>query len=369
MLSWLKKVAPTLLIISLVLIPYSLVLGNEEEQVFYYLHDHLGGIEAVLDEEGNVVEHRDYLPYGNTRTSVNNSPTQSGLTTALQKEAYGFTGKEKDDETGLMYYGARYYDPLTGRFTSSDPWGGDFRNPQSFNKYSYVLNNPLIFVDPTGMYNMKSGEVEKGDTLSKITNELNDYFGTDYTYKDIAKFNDISNPDLINIGDKVYMGAYNDDGSAWLRSYDSKEVNIGYWNGLNNQQKIITHYGRNLFQNDLPKTKKELNSKEWDIEGEAVAHNLAGASGNIDYRGKGSRIGQQAIYDVKGNIVLTPENMGTFDFVSPNINLHGHGVVDVEPWLKWGNSPQDSTTKWERYKAFVKGIANTGYNRAKSVFK
>ncbi len=126
---------------------------DPEEKVYYYLHDHLGGVDAILDEEGNVVERRDYLPYGNERIAVrpNGNPD----------EAYGFTGKELDEETGLYYYGARYYDPDIGRFVSLDPLVLDesekslnsvLANPQALNGYSYVLNNPLRYVDLNGKW-------------------------------------------------------------------------------------------------------------------------------------------------------------------------------------------------------------------------
>ncbi len=62
-----------------------------------------------------------------------------------------FPGKERDAETGLDYFGARYLSSAQGRFTSPDPIGGRLANPQSLNKYAYVLNNPLKFIDPTGM--------------------------------------------------------------------------------------------------------------------------------------------------------------------------------------------------------------------------
>jgi RHS repeat-associated protein len=61
-----------------------------------------------------------------------------------------FTGQRRDD-TGLYYYGARYYDPTIGRFVSPDTIVQNYTNPQCFNRYSYVLNNPLKYVDPTGM--------------------------------------------------------------------------------------------------------------------------------------------------------------------------------------------------------------------------
>jgi RHS repeat-associated protein len=65
------------------------------------------------------------------------------------------TGKERDAESGLDYFGARYYSSTMGRFSSPDPSGlyyADLSNPQSFNLYSYALNNPLKNTDPTGMY-------------------------------------------------------------------------------------------------------------------------------------------------------------------------------------------------------------------------
>jgi RHS repeat-associated protein len=69
-----------------------------------------------------------------------------------------FTGKERDLETGLDYFGARYFSSAQGRFTSPDPLGGSLIDPQSLNKYSYVRNNPLTFTDPTGMYVCKDSK-------------------------------------------------------------------------------------------------------------------------------------------------------------------------------------------------------------------
>ena len=66
-----------------------------------------------------------------------------------------YTGKERDAESGNDYFGARYYAISMGRFLSPDPAAltyADITNPQSFNLYSYALNNPLKFIDPTGMY-------------------------------------------------------------------------------------------------------------------------------------------------------------------------------------------------------------------------
>jgi RHS repeat-associated protein len=69
---------------------------------------------------------------------------------------YKFTGKERDSESGLDYFGARYMSSTMGRFMSPDPLlnSGRPSNPQTWNRYSYALNNPLTIIDPTGLYNL-----------------------------------------------------------------------------------------------------------------------------------------------------------------------------------------------------------------------
>jgi RHS repeat-associated protein len=95
------------------------------------------------------------LPFGNnignTRTP-DCTPVVGNVPDATEHE---FTGKERDAESGNDYFGARYYASSMGRFSSPDPSGlyyADMTNPQSLNLYSYVLNNPLRFVDPNGLY-------------------------------------------------------------------------------------------------------------------------------------------------------------------------------------------------------------------------
>ncbi len=126
------------------------------EKTYYYLNDHLGDVDVVVDDKGTVVERNDYKPYGQDRAEVK--------TADAPKTTQGFTGKEKDEETGLYYYGARYYDPAIGRFVSSDPVffpeksENDpkireiLQDPQNLNAYSYARNNPLKFVDPDGEF-------------------------------------------------------------------------------------------------------------------------------------------------------------------------------------------------------------------------
>jgi RHS repeat-associated protein len=122
----------------------------------YPFTDMLGSVRSVTNQSGTVTECYDYLPFGriigssiNGRGSAGCHPSapDSYLNSSLPQK---FTGKERD-ETGLDYFGARYFSGAQGRFTSTDPVGGRLANPQSLNRYTYVLNNPLKFIDPTGM--------------------------------------------------------------------------------------------------------------------------------------------------------------------------------------------------------------------------
>ncbi len=77
---------------------------------------------------------------------------QVAVDRARKKSQNLYTWTEWDDETGFYYYGARYYDPQLGRFLQPDSIIPDPNDPQSYNRYSYVLNNPLFYTDPTGNF-------------------------------------------------------------------------------------------------------------------------------------------------------------------------------------------------------------------------
>src|SRR5262249_49150482 len=110
--------------------------------VFYYFSDHLKTASVITDSAGTIKEDEDYYPWGGELQFVNNDSNH-----------YKFTGKERDSETGLDYFGARYYGNWVGRFMSPDPihfQTDKLVDPQRFNLYAYVRNNPLKFLDPKG---------------------------------------------------------------------------------------------------------------------------------------------------------------------------------------------------------------------------
>jgi len=131
--------------------------GVLEKQVYFYHPDHLGSTSYVTDTKGEVYQHVEYFPFGESWVEqVRNA----------QQVAFGFTGKELDAETGLYYFGARYYDARTSVWVSPDPilgaylptgkkdeqlpgMGGVF-NSFNLGLYSYGHLNPVKFVDPDG---------------------------------------------------------------------------------------------------------------------------------------------------------------------------------------------------------------------------
>ncbi|MFE0646966.1 SpvB/TcaC N-terminal domain-containing protein [Streptomyces sp. NPDC059534] len=108
--------------------------------VRYRLADHQESVCVELDENGALVGHEEYHPYGTTAFQSGRTAAETGL------KRYRHTGKERDDETGLSYYGARYYAPWLGRWTNCDPSGladGPCR-------YAYARCGPVRFHDPDG---------------------------------------------------------------------------------------------------------------------------------------------------------------------------------------------------------------------------
>lgn len=107
----------------------------------YFHQDHLGSATRLTNETGQLMEQAEYLPFGQMRPGSSSPPFASN---------YKYTDQEFDVGTGLYNYDARLYDPIIGRFISPDSIVPDYTNPQALNRYSYVLNNPLIYIDQTG---------------------------------------------------------------------------------------------------------------------------------------------------------------------------------------------------------------------------
>ena len=150
--------------------------NNVEKFVFYYHPDHLGSSSYITDVNGEVGQHIEYFAFGETfveeHSNTSNTP-------------YKFNAKELDDETGLYYYGARYYDPKTSVWQSVDPLadynphmndehyvdgehnGGVF-NSRNNNPFIYTYQSPVIYIDPNGKQSYFSGPHKHGNSTFTV---------------------------------------------------------------------------------------------------------------------------------------------------------------------------------------------------------
>ncbi|MGC4065059.1 MAG: toxin TcdB middle/N-terminal domain-containing protein [Polyangiaceae bacterium] len=121
----------------------------------FQLDNHLGTATLEVDHEGNVISYEEYHPYGTSAVRVQRSAA------GFSQKRYRYTGKERDEETGLYYHGARYYAPWLGRWTATDPLGV----ADGINVFAYAKDDPIGGSDPTGT------QTASGDAYEKLTPE------------------------------------------------------------------------------------------------------------------------------------------------------------------------------------------------------
>ena len=139
-----------------------------------YLHrDHLNSLDTITDETGSLVLRLSFDAFGKRRnpTAWSGALTASDWTTIAATTHRGFTFHEALDNVGLIHMNGRVYDPLLGRFLSADPFVQSPMNAQSLNAYSYVENNPLSYVDPSGFF-LKSFFKKVGRFVKSVVREI-----------------------------------------------------------------------------------------------------------------------------------------------------------------------------------------------------
>jgi RHS repeat-associated protein len=114
--------------------------GTAKQLIRYQFGNYLGSASLELDDRAQIISYEEYVPYGSTAYQAMNKDIEAPT------KRYRFTGKERDDESGLYYLGARYYAPWLGRWTRPDPSGLS----DGPNLYSYARGNPVTLADPHG---------------------------------------------------------------------------------------------------------------------------------------------------------------------------------------------------------------------------
>lgn len=193
----------------------------------YLTPDHLGSNRIVTDGSGTVVARYDFLPFGADMGALGSRAGITGYAGSNDQTRQKFTGYERDDETGLDFAQARYFGSMQGRFLSPDPSYGsaNYGNPQSWNRYVYVSNNPLRFTDPSGLYEFDSSATPEerqffNDSISDLKDLRDTYAKDSKQYKRLSKILDAYGEEGKG-GPTIYFGLPSTKGA-------SAEVSSGF---------------------------------------------------------------------------------------------------------------------------------------------
>jgi RHS repeat-associated protein len=250
-------------------------LGNQSpsQQV---LRDHSGSVDTLMDAKtGAVLQHRGYDVFGRPRDIASGNTLLSG--TNWQGVTKGYTNHEHLIDQELIHMNGRIYDFNIGRFLSVDPFLQFPENSQSANPYSYILNNPMSGVDPTGYRSVRSGNAS-----AWRTNELmGEFAGTPFPSEDeLRRINEMfkgtshlfsASNGQTNEENSTGNGSkkHEDEGS------DSSSTNVGgadnsYLTASTDDEQL--HWGGK--PTDGPKTTKTTTELETDVEFEGTLETL-----------------------------------------------------------------------------------------------
>lgn len=182
----------------------------------YLTQDTLGSTRVVTDSNEAVKARHDYLPFGEELPSTVGVRSNIAGYAVSDQTRQRFTSYERDTESGLDYAQARYYSGAQGRFTSTDPLlaSGIQANPKTWNRYTYALNNPLKFVDPSGL----APETPQMDTRDYSPDEPMDGIDSRYFYRAGSSTHDSSPSTGDMAGSQEGEAIEQNDGDAKERS-------------------------------------------------------------------------------------------------------------------------------------------------------
>ena len=224
--------------------------------------DHLGSSNYITDTSGEVYQHNEYFPYGETFVEERNGAEYTN---------YLFSGKELDAETGLYYFGARYHDPRTSVFFGADPMVDKY---PGISPYAYCGNNPIRFIDPDGREVRVAEEYRQ-----QFTNDLRNVFG-----------------------DKTDQFSFNENGTLQLEG-KAKD----FTNGMSKDQKAAFN-GLNKAMSDKQVTSVVYeNTQNLTIDGQTKSVDIVAEFGG-------------GLYSKTDNMIVVAPNVGS---VEVNLTLEG----------------------------------------------
>lgn len=353
---------------------------------YHYLHrDYLGSILAITDADGDVIEERQFGAWG-----VVDKFLDSGGGTTYSHESLlgrGYTGHEHFFEVGLIHMNGRMYDPQLGRFLSPDNFIQDPFNTQNYNRYGYVLNNPLMYIDPSGesfFGTIWEGIKGIGGFIGSIATDIARFLGwtggEEYVYgypvgePPTPKMNtnnsniasSASRPSLRESRGgpgpwKNRLSQYWDGYKTGYKGYFTgiKDGVVNYWDRLTNDPWGLAkdNFRENL-KNLIPGRAAYKIALEPQIDRTVNAWRASKAAWNGDYYGAGVIAGGQAAGDTVelGAMALTAgagkvvtSGMGRMfsrsaRSISNSITRYRNGTFSVSDWTGYPGGPKPSGT-------------------------
>ncbi|MEI6697291.1 MAG: RHS repeat-associated core domain-containing protein [Bacteroidota bacterium] len=275
---------------------------DEEKDLYFYHTDHLGSSSFITDINGNITEHLQYLPFG--ESFVEQKASSHYYT------PYKFSGKEKDEETGYSYFGARYLNTDISIWLSVDPMADD---NLGISPYNYCHWNPITVIDPDGLDDYGLDETSGRLSLIKITKDKTDFIQTGTFDKDGKFTGNYKGNSFINVSKGILNAKNkqqdlskegfsttggNQEGGADLMSFIStqtgKELNgKGFETKNGNQELIVGNWDKNTTKKAYPFKFNKEGTITFDIHthpigkdgNSGLGHGVAG-HGDLDSKAK-----------------------------------------------------------------------------------
>ena len=312
---------------------HPLTLGDG--QVYYYHRDHLGSTMSVTDSIGNTVQQVEYTPWG--EVFVERRFGTSGYDTP-----YLFNGKELDEETGLYYYGARYYDPKMSVWYSTDPMEMDYPGTSS---YGYCLGNSVKFID---IYGMAPGDRFKNPTLAAIDFGITYNVESIQTNKELASF-------IYKMKDKNGKTYYTYPGPAKgskdhvskedMKSIDRSKISVDEFidvvANIHTHGRGLGNYENNIFSGEQATPEQ---NKKWKGEKRR---------GNVYKRDDISEANRTQTY----SYVVTPNGeLRGYDPKTGKVTVWSTKMPTSDKETNNAGKTDSNNSLWERFIRFVKSL-------------
>lgn len=159
----------------------------------YYQKDYLGNNRVVMRANGTVEQVNTYYPFGESI---------SFLSSGADIQPFKLSGKPFETQTSSYDFGARYYAPAITSWTTPDPLAHKYPR---LSPYVFCADNPVMYVDPSGMLNLINGQIEDGDTLLSITELINKHFNLNLSTNYVARVNHLDPNKELTIGEKIHI--------------------------------------------------------------------------------------------------------------------------------------------------------------------